>query len=433
MDRIEKIRVEIPYSPRRQFEDFHDRSQRWAVIVAHRRAGKTVACINDLIKQALTCKKPEGRFAYLAPYHAQAKDVAWDYLLRYTAPIPGREANISEMRVDLPGGARIRLYGAENAERMRGLYLDGIVIDEPADIDPRVWPEIIRPALADRQGWAVWIGTPKGKNAFWQLWDRACNDDAWFKLNLRASQTQLVNANELAEARKEMTEDQYEQEFECSFDAAIQGAYYGKLMREAEDDERICNVRWEPSLPVYTAWDLGIGDSTAIWFAQLSGMECRIIDYYESSGVGLDHYSQLIRSKPYTYADHLLPHDVMVSDLSTGKTRFQTLASLGINARVLNRDSIEDGINAVRRLLPNCWFDDKKCARGIEALRQYRTEYDDKAKTFRNRPLHDWTSHAADAFRYLARGLPEMRLSRERRRYSGHTSRGDSDAAWMGV
>ncbi len=400
------VEIVIPYAPREQFMPFHERQTRWGVIVAHRRAGKTVACINELIKRAVTCEKPDGRFAYLAPYHAQAKDIAWDYLVRYSSPIPGLSVNISELRIDYPNGARVRLYGAENAERMRGLYLDGVVIDEPADIDPRVWPEIIRPALSDRQGWAMWIGTPKGKNEFYNLWTKAQKEDDWFALMLKASETGLVAPGELIEARRDMTEDQYAQEFECSFDAAIVGAYYGKLMVAADADKRVCRVPYEAKLPVWTAWDLGIGDSTAIWFAQQSGNEVRLIDYYESSGVGLDHYVKLLKEKPYAYEEHLLPHDAEVKELGTGRSRVETLKSLELTkVRVLPAQSVEDGINAARLLIPRCWFDSVKCARGIEALRQYRAEWDDKLKTLRSRPLHDWTSHPADAFRYLAMGI----------------------------
>lgn len=404
MGRIERIQVKIPYQPRAQFVDFHDRQKRWAVIVAHRRAGKTVACINDLIVKALTCDKPDGRFAYLAPYFAQAKDIAWDYLLRFTAPIPGVQANISELRVDLPTGARIRLYGAENAARMRGLYLDGIIVDEPADIDPRVWPEIIRPALADRQGWAAWIGTPKGKNSFWELWRDATKED-WYRVMLKASETGLVAQSELDMAREDMTEDQYNQEFECSFDAAIMGAFYGRLMAQAETEMRISHVPYEPKLTVTTAWDLGIGDNTSIWFVQQSGKEVRIIDHYKNNGVGLDHYVKLLRDKPYAYGEHLLPHDAEVKELGTGMSRVETLNSLGLRPTIVPRQSVEDGIQAVRNLLPKCWFDADRCKDGIEALKQYRSEFDEKLKTLRPRPLHDWASHCADAFRYLALGL----------------------------
>ena len=236
--------------------------------------------------------------------------------------------------------------------------------------------------------------------------------------------------------RKEM-EDDYQRDnvmadhvWGGGYEIIAEGSYYAKLISEAEQDERIGRIPYDPILQVYTAWDLGIGDSTAIWFAQVTGMECRLIDYYEASGVGLDHYAGVLRSKPYAYAEHLLPHDVMVSDLSTGRTRLQTLASLGIHARALNRDSVDDGINAVRNLLPKCWFDAKKCEDGLDKLRLYRREYDEKLRTFKERPLHDFTSHAADAFRYLARGLPELSTSRPRDRYSGNRQ-STGGSSWM--
>jgi phage terminase large subunit len=401
--------VVIPYSPRPIFQRFHDRAQRFGCIVAHRRAGKTVACINELIKGAIQCDKPEPRFAYVAPYYAQAKDVAWSYLLRFTAPIPDARANESELRIDLPTGARIRLYGADNYDRLRGTYFDGIILDEYADMDPRAYSEVIRPALSDRQGWAVFIGTPKGRNAFWEVYDRASKDEAWYHAMHKASETGIIPASELELARKDMTADQYDQEYECSFQAAIAGAYFGREMVAAENGKRILpNIPWEPSLPVHTAWDLGVGDPTAIWFLQIVGLEYRLIDYVEGSGVGLDHYVRELRSRPYVYGEHILPHDANVKELGNeGKSRVETLNALGIFPRVLVPSRVEDGINAARLLLPQCWFDGTKCARGIEALRQYRTEWDDKRKVFKNNPLHDWTSHAADAFRYLALGKPK--------------------------
>jgi len=366
-------------------------------------AGKTVACINDLIRAAITCDKPEPRFAYIAPYYAQAKDVAWAYLKRFTASIPGAITNEQELRVDLPGGGRVRLYGADNYERLRGIYLDGVIVDEFGDVDPRAWSEVIRPALADRKGWAVFIGTPKGRNHFAEIWNQAQDrPDEWYSLILKASQTGIVDPIELADSRSVMSEDQYNQEFECSFDAAVVGSYYGKLIEKAENEGRIGNVQWEPQIPVQTWWDLGIDDSTAIWFAQVLGREIRLIDYYENSGVGLDHYAKVLKDKDYVYGSHMLPHDVQVHELSTGKSRFAFLAGLGIRGTVVRKHSVEDGINSVRSIIPRCWFDRTKCARGIEALRQYRQDWDDRLKAFKGRPLHDWSSHAADSFRYGA-------------------------------
>jgi phage terminase large subunit len=425
--------IVIPYQPRAQFQAFHDRTQRWACIVAHRRAGKTVACLNELQRAALLCPRERPRFAYIAPYLKQAKSVAWDYMLHYSAPIPGIEVNHSELKVTYPNGGQVRLYGADNADGMRGLYFDGVVLDEPADFDPRVWPEILRPALSDRLGWAVFIGTPKGHNGFYEIREIARTDPDWLHIELKASETGLLPADELAAARKLMTEDQYNQEFECSFDAAIVGAYYGILMREAEEEQRITRVPHSPDLQVYTAWDLGIGDQTVIWFAQLTGAEVRIIDCYAASGVGLDHYTKILKEghrAHYQYAEHILPHDAMVADLSTGKSRVQVLGNLGISPRVLEREgNVDDGINTVRMMLPRCWFDAERCATGIEALKQYRCEFDEDRKVFKNRPLHDWTSDYADAFRYLARGLPGFETPRKPKQRYGWG--GGGETSWM--
>lgn len=397
------MEVLIDYEPRDQFKPLHNRKHRFASIVAHRRAGKTVACVHELNKQATLKRK--ARFAYVAPFYAQAKDVAWAYIKEAAAPIPGVTFNESELRVNYPNGTTLRLYGADNYDRMRGISLDGVVLDEYGDMDPRAWSEVIRPALADKKGWAVFIGTPKGQNAFYEMCERAKDDDDWLFMKLKASETGLLDAEELQAARREMTEDQYAQEFECSFEAAIPGAYYAKLMAEAEEDGRIGRVPFDPAIRVWTAWDLGIGDSTAIWFAQIVGHEIRLIDYYEANGVGLDHYVAKLREgqrSRYTYAEHWLPHDADHKELSTGKSRIETLRSLGLEARVLPIARIEDGINAVRMLLPRVWIDKERCAEGIKALKHYRSEWDEKRKVLRLRPLHDWSSHGADAMRYFA-------------------------------
>lgn len=409
MGRHEVIRVVIPYTPRAQFVDFHARKERWACIVAHRRAGKTVACINELIKAALLCDKPDPRFAYLAPYYTQAKDVAWNYLKKFSAVIPGVETNESELRVDFPNGGRVRLYGADNYDRMRGLYLDGVVLDEPADMDPRAWAEVVRPALSDRQGWATFIGTPKGRNGFHAIWETAGQDAAWFRAMLKASETRLVAAGELEDARKAMTPEQYEQEYECSFDAAILGSYYGKDIAEAERQKRIREIAYDPNMPVHTAWDLGMGDSTAIWFFQVAPDGVRFIDHYENHSQPLAHYAGVLEAKPYKYADDWVPHDAKVRELGTGRTRIETLKSLGRRPRLVPDHKLMDGINAARVGFSRFWFDEVNCRFGLEALRQYRTEFDEKTKAYKDTPKHDWTSHTADAFRYAAMAWREMR------------------------
>lgn len=418
--------IDLGYRARKQFVPFHMRRQRWSCVVSHVRAGKTVACLMDLVDAALRCQLPNPRFAYVAPYYAQAKDVAWSYLKQYTAAIPGAEPNESELRVDLPGGRRVRLYGADNADRMRGIYLDGVVLDEYGDFgDPTAWPLVIRPRLSDRGGWAAFIGTPKGRNGFFEIREKAqANPNEWFSMTLRASETGILPESELSDARKSLTDDQYAQEYECSFDAAIVGAYYGKEIATLETQKRIRSVPYDPSLEVYTAWDLGLDDATAIWFAQCVGNEVRIIDYYEINNKALSEVAKVLRSdKPYIYAEHYLPHDAEIRELMTAKSRKDSLESLGIRPiKVGSRQSVEEGINAARNLLPRCVFDETNCRQGIEALKQYRREWDDKLKTFRTRPLHDWTSHAADAFRYLAMNLePKAKaavISYPKRRYA---------------
>jgi phage terminase large subunit len=408
MERSRIVRVPLDYRPRRQFVAFHRRWQRFACIVTHRRAGKTVACIHDLHRGATRSQKLRPRYAYLSPFLRQSKAVAWDYLRAPIEPAraAGASAHESELRIDYVNGGQVRLYGADNPDAMRGIYLDGVVLDEYADMDPRVWSQIIRPALADRQGWAVFIGTPKGRNAFFELWRRSQSEPGWFSMMLKASETGLIPESELESARRDLTEEQYAQEFECSFDAAVVGSYYGKPMMRAEAERRIAPVPYDPAALVWTSWDLGIRDATAIWFAQVVGREIRVIDYYEASGVDLGHYVREIASRPYVYAGHIVPHDAQAKELGTGKSRLEVLANLGlehITLAPLHR--IEDGINAVRMLLPRCWFDAGKCARGLDALKLYHADYDDKLQALRPHPVHDWTSHAADSFRYLAMTL----------------------------
>jgi phage terminase large subunit len=360
----------------------------------------------DLLLRA--SQVPDGRYAYVAPYYAQAKLVAWDYLKRYAEPIRAGSPNESELRVDLFNGARVRLHGADNPDSLRGIGLHGVVLDEYAQCRPSLWGAVLRPALADHKGWATFIGTPMGRQGLYDIWT---GKDAWselefYKLMLKASETGILDAEEIADMKRSMTPEEAEQELECSFEAAIKGAVYGKLMANAETDKRICSVPYDPSALVYTSWDLGIGDPTAIWFAQIVGRETRLIDYYESSGADMAHYAGVLQAKGYNYGSHILPHDAEPKELSSGKSIKEVLEGLGVRPLTVQPVSRrEDGINAARLRIPMCWFDAKKCERGIEALKLYRYEYDEKLATLRNIPVHDWTSHAADAFRYLCEGL----------------------------
>jgi hypothetical protein len=406
--------LDTGYKPREPQKLIHQavKDNRFTVVVAHRRMGKTVSAINQLIHSALICDKDSPRFAYIAPTYAQCKRIAWDYLLKYTRPL-GAVANIAELRVDFMG-RRISLYGADNPDSLRGIYLDGVVIDEIGDVNPAIFSEVVRPALADRLGWAMFIGTPKGNNHFKDLRDRAEKENnrsnnennGWKLLEFKASETKLINPQELAAAKAEMGDDKYNQEFETSFNAAVEGSYYGKIINDLEEQNRITTIPREELSQTYCAWDLGMSDSTAIWVAQLVGKEVRLIDYYENHGQGLDTYVTWLRDNGFDNATHLLPHDVVVRELGTGKSRKEMLELAGLEITVVPKLNVPDGIQAVRQLLPRCWFDNKVKS-GLDALRNYRRVFDEKRNVFYDTPLHDWCSHGSDAFRYLAVGLDE--------------------------
>lgn len=377
--------------------------RRFNVWVCHRRFGKSVLTLCVLLKDAFENPRPAPRYAYIAPLYKQAKAIAWDYLKRLTRTLPGTHTNEAELRLDLPTGARIQLLGADNPDALRGIYLDGVVFDEYAQMVPRVWGEIVRPALTDRQGWAIWIGTPWGRNHLYDLYTSAPAAGDWHTALYRASETGIIAPAELASARAQMTLEEYDQEFECSWAAAIAGAYYASEFRRIDQEHRITQVPYDPLYEVYTSWDLGVDDSTAIWFAQAVGREIRLIDYYEHQGEGLPHYAMLLKAKPYSYACHFLPHDVDVREFTSGRSRLEVArALLPGSIEVVPQVPLIEGITATRMLLPRCVFDAIRCHQGIEALRNYRHAWDPETRAFRDTPRHDWASHAADSVRYLA-------------------------------
>lgn len=355
----------------------------------------------------MATSKTNAQYAYISPYFVQSKQVAWEYLKRYGQQVIVK-SNESELWVDVPCGSgttsRIFLFGADNPNRLRGLFLDGCILDEYADMRPSVWGEVIRPMLADRKGWAVFIGTPKGHNAFYDIHKQASSDSSWFSLMLRASQSGLLDAKELAEARKGMTDDQYAQEFECSFEAAIHGAVYGKWMSDAEAQGRIRSIPYDPTLPVHTAWDLGYDDATSIWFHQIAFKELRLIDYYESHGEDISHYCGVLKSKPYQYGKHWVPHDAANKLFAAGGRSIVEQARLDhkVTMHVVPATGQQNAIEATRKTLECSYFDRERCDEGIEALKQYQFEYDEERKVFRSKPRHDWSSHAADAFEVIA-------------------------------
>ena len=400
--------ISTGYEPRAPQKEIHKavKESRWTVAVAHRRMGKTVAAINQLIHSALKCEKKSPQFAYISPTYSQAKRIAWQYLVDYTRPLGGT-ANVSELRVDFMG-RRISLYGADNPDALRGIYLDGVVIDEYGDVNPQLFTEVLRPALSDRLGWALFIGTPKGQNHFAEIRNFA-NDESnkgWILKEFKASETGLIPQAELDDAKKAMGDNKYEQEFEVSFDSPIIGSYYGEIIKDIASKNHIRDIETESATAKFTAWDLGMSDSTSIWVAETIGGEIRIIDYYEDHGKSLDHYIAWLDEKGYRDYNHILPHDVMVRELGTGKSRYEILSDAGLNIDVARKMSVEDGIQAVRARLPNTWFKKTNTVdKGLECLRNYRRVFNEKLNVYQEKPLHDWSSHAADAFRYLMIGL----------------------------
>ena len=388
-----------------------------AVAVWHRRAGKDSTALNFT---ACAAHERQANYWHMLPSAKQGRKGVGEAIDRQgrrvidqAFPEALRDSKRDdEMLIRLKCGSTWQVVGSDNFDSLIGANPAGVVFSEYSVADPRAW-DYIRPILAENGGWALFIYTPRGRNHGSSLYEMARKTPGWFAEKLTVDDTNIIGPEIIAEERaSDMPEEMIQQEYYCSFQAALVGAYYGKLMETAERDNRITSVPWQPDYPVITAWDLGVGDATAIWFAQQVGREIHLIDYYEHAGVGLDHYAKVLAEKPYAYdmrQGYILPHDADVKEMSTGRSRLETLNQLGMRTgrRILPNDRIEDGINAARVILPRCWFDETKCARGIEALRQYRKAWDDERKVFNDKPEHDWTSHPADAFRYLARGLRE--------------------------
>jgi len=279
-------------------------------------------------------------------------------------------------------------------------------VDEAETVSETAWSKLI-PTVREHESeiWVTWNPETKHSATHQRFRLHPPEDSKIVELNWRDNPwfPKVLDAERLEDQR--LRPDNYEHIWEGGMLIHVDGAYYAVEMREANAQGRITSVNYDPALPVVTAWDLGMGDSTAIWFAQMHGPEVRLIDYYESSGVGLEHYARVLEQKRYFYGQHILPHDVRVRELGTGKSRYETLMQLGLNPiTIAPQLGVDDGIQAVRSMLNNAWFDKENCDRAIDAIRQYRREYDDKGMTWRGRPLHDWTSHCADALRYLAVG-----------------------------
>jgi len=405
------MHIEIPYVPRPLQAKLHNDldNHRFAVLNCHRRFGKTILIILHLMKKALTNDKKNPRYYLIGPTFVSIKRVCWDYLKQYASCIPGTTFNETELRCDFATGARIQLLSSEDPDKIRGIYADGVCVDECSQMNPVLWNEIIRPALSDRKGFCYFISTPAGmSNIFYDLYQHAQSDPTWLAYTAKASETGIIDQEELDAAKAQMGDAKYKQEFECDWIANIEGAVYGEIIKSLEEKKQITRIAYDPALMVHTAWDLGVDDSTAIVFYQLLGNQILIIDYYENNREGLPHYVQVVKDKDYVYGEHFAPHDIEVTEFSTGKTRREVAYQLGIRFKILPKINLEDGIHSLKMVLPKCWFDGENTKPLVDALRHHHRKYNEKMKMFSNKPVKDWSSHAADAARYMALSITDL-------------------------
>lgn len=419
--------VIIPYHPRNWAKKFHSAVVRWIVLVIHRRGGKTTAALNHLVRDAMN--NPKTRYAYIAPTHKQAKRIVWEMVKEYTKTIPGVEYNSSELMVTFPKGSQLLVVGSDNPDSLRGIALWGCFLDEYPQQSPVVFTQIVTKCLADHKGYCIFGGTPKGKGHFFRVFQVAQTDPAWCLVyktiddSLREEQGETIdNLRESLEDDRQlvrqglMTQDEFDQEWFNSFEAAIKGAVYRKEIALAREDERTtARVPWDPHALVHTVWDLGIGDSMSIGFYQVVGKEVHMIDYYENTGLGMAHYIKIVKEKTYVYGKHFAPHDIRQREMISGKYRYESAKELGIvfeldakERSMVPKISVEDGIDKARAMWSRLWVDAKKCEIFLDLIGQYHYEFDEKRGVFKKDPVHDFSSHAADQFRYASLVVDQM-------------------------
>lgn len=391
-------------------------------VIWHRRSGKDDVALNWT---AIAAHQRVGEYWHMLPQASQGRKVVWDAVSPHTGkrridqafPRNLRDRTIgNEMVIKFKNGSLWRVVGSDNYESLLGATPAGVVFSEWALADPQAWA-FLRPILAENHGWAMFITTPRGTNHAKKTLDLAKSDSNWFSQVLSADSTGVFTQDQLAAELKDYIAEYgvdegnalFAQEYKCSFDAALIGSYYGGYLSRATHDGRIARLPIDRSIPVHTAWDLGVSDSTAIWFIQRAGREYRLIDYHEASGVGLDEYARILTERRekhrWVYGTHYFPHDMAVRELSNGgRSRADTMEGLGYKPLIVPQHNLMDGVNAVRRMLDETWIDEERCERGLNALRNYRREWDDRLKMFRDIPLHDWSSHGADALRTFASG-----------------------------
>lgn len=384
---------------------------RRAVVVWHRRAGKDITALNWTVCSIM--ERP-GLYWHLLPTYNQGRKIVWDGISKEGKPFLDAwpqdlisNINNTDMKIGTVNGGLWQVVGTDFVDRLVGPNPLGCVFSEYSLQDPQAW-DLIRPILAENKGWALFIYTPRGKNHGYELYNLAKKLQGthgnWFAQLLTINDTGVLTAKDIQEERDAgMSEELIQQEFYCSFDAGMVGAYYTVQIAQARLQGRICRVPVLDTVPVDTYWDLGMDDSTTIWFVQNVGREIHLIDYVESSGEGFPYYAKLLKDKGYLYGEHTAPHDIKVRELGTGKSRKETAESLGIKFKAARKiANKEEAIESVRNIFSQCVFDSERCKHGLDALENFRKEYDTKRKIFISTPVHDWSSHGAAAFETLA-------------------------------
>ena len=389
-----------------------DSGKKRIIQIWHRRAGKDKLDIN-IMARAMQLKV--GTYYYFFPTYSQGKKALWEGIgkdgIRYLDHFPDAlvtKKNETEMKIQYKNGSIFQVIGTDDIDKIVGTNPIGCIFSEYSLQSPKAW-EFIRPILRENGGWAIFNFTPRGKNHAYELYTMALENPNWYVSKLTVDDTNILTVADIDEERASgMPEELIQQEYYCSFTAAIQGAYYSKEYADAENAGRFSTVPYDVNAPVYTVWDLGISDAMSIGFFQLIGQEVHMIDYYEKSGEGLPHFAKMLQDKGYVYGKHFAPHDIKQRELTTGKTRLETARSLGIPFEEVPNIGLQNGIDQARSLFKRLWVDKDACKEFLRAIPQYTKEYDEDRKIFKDRPLHDWTSHSADMFRYAAVVIDKM-------------------------
>ena len=410
--------VDIPYNfTQRNYQlpfwvAIQDEPVKRAVTVWHRRSGKDKTMLNAVLIQML---RRVGVYYYVFPEFNQGRKALWDnidsngFKTMNHIPIEIRKrTDQQQMHIEIANGSILQVIGASDIDRIVGTNPVGIIFSEYSLMSPAVIGYLL-PIVNENNGFMWFNFTPRGDNHARTLWEQAQRNPDWFSQMVTVEDSKVFTEAELQEIKDEYValygdEKLYNQEMLCSFDEAVQGSYYGDMLKQAEIQGRIGgSVPYRPENPVHTYWDLGIGDATAIWFAQFDGSKVNLIDYIEATNKGLDYYVKELQKKPYVYGDHYAPHDIKIREYGSGLSRIETAKNLGIHFKITPKLSIEDGINASRILLARCYFDDNEAVKlGLSCLKNYHRKYNEETRVYDNKPLHDWSSNGADAFRYLA-------------------------------